>query len=72
MNTPDATNRLARLEEQAAERGMRIAVDRVDGHWRAGFLQTNELGESVFVLHTSGPDEDAALRRLAQLVAETE
>ena len=26
---------LARLEEQAARSGMRIALDRFDGHWRA-------------------------------------
>jgi len=47
---------------------MRIAVDRVEGHWRAGFLTTNELGESVFVLYVIGPDEGTAIDRLAERV----
>jgi hypothetical protein len=59
---------LARLETEAAERGMRVAVDRVNGHWRAGLLQANELGESVFVIHATGPDEGTAIRRLAERV----
>jgi len=48
-----ATDELTRLEEQAANSGMEIAVDRINGHWRAGFLTTDELGEAVFVLHAN-------------------
>jgi len=50
---------------------MRVAVDRVDGHWRAGLLQANELGESVFVIHATGPDEGTAIRRLTERVDES-
>jgi len=49
---------------------MRLAVDRVDGHWRAGFVATNELGESVFVRHAIGPDEGTATSRLARLAVD--
>ena len=49
---------------------MRLAVDRVNGHWRAGFLATNELGEAEFVLRASGPDEGTAIGRLAELAAD--
>jgi hypothetical protein len=59
---------LTRLEEQAANRGMTVAVDRVDGHWRAGFLSPYDVQESVFVLHASGPDRATAIRQLARLV----
>ena len=68
MDYEHVTNQLAQLEELAAKSGMRIAVDRVDGHWRAGFLHTNELGESVFAVHVTGPDECTAIDRLAELV----
>jgi len=68
MDFEHATNPLARLEELAAESGMQIAVDRVDGHWRAGFLYTNELREPVFAVHAMGPDESTAIDRLAELV----
>ena len=47
---------------------MELAVDHIDGHWRAGFLVTNELGERVFALQALGPDESTALRRLAGLI----
>lgn len=59
---------LERLKQHAAHRGMRVAVDHVDGHWRAGFLHVNEVGEWVFVLHAIGPDEETAIRRLAECV----
>jgi hypothetical protein len=59
---------LTRLEEQAANRGMTVAIDRVDGHWRAGFLSPDDVQEPVFVLHASGPDRATAIRRLATLV----
>jgi hypothetical protein len=62
---------LARLEEQAAKAGMTIAVDRVDGHWRAGFLSPSDFEESVFALHASGPDRATAIRRLAKLASST-
>ncbi len=61
---------LTRLEEQAANRGMTVAVDRVNGHWRAGFLSPDEVQEPVFVLHASGPDRATAIRQLARLVTE--
>jgi len=62
-----ATDEFTRLEERAADSGMEIAVDRVNGHWRAGFLTTDELGEAVFVLHATGPDRATAIRNLAEL-----
>jgi hypothetical protein len=62
------THQLARLEVLAERSDMRIAVDRVDGRWRAGFLHTNELGEAVFAVHATGRDESTAIDRLAQLV----
>ena len=61
---------LTRLEEQAATRGMTVAVDRVDGHWRAGFLSPDDFEESAFVLHASGPDRATAIRRLAKLATD--
>ena len=70
MDDGHATEQFARLEEQAARNGMRLAVDRVNGHWRAGFLATNELGEAEFVLRASGPDEGTAIGRLAELAAD--
>jgi len=63
---------LTRLKAEAARSGMGIAVDRVDGHWRAGFLSTDELGEAVFVLHATGPDRATAIRRLAKLATESD
>ena len=65
----DVSEEFARLEEQAAKNGMRLAVDHVDGHWRAGFLTRNAVGEWVFALHATGPDEDTAVRGLARLVS---
>ena len=48
---------------------MELATDHVgNGHWRAGFLVRDGVGEWVFVLHATGPDEGAAIRRLARLV----
>jgi hypothetical protein len=44
-------------------------VERVNGHWRAGFVVRNGVGEHVFVLHAIGPDEDTAIRRLSMLAA---
>lgn len=49
---------------------MELAVDHVDGYSRAGFLVTNDVGESVFVLQATGPDEGTAIRRPARLVRE--
>jgi len=63
-------DQLGRLEERAAKGGMTLAVGRIDGYWRAGFVVTNDLGESIFVLHASGPDECTAVRRLAKLAAD--
>jgi hypothetical protein len=65
--TKKAVDELTRLEELAARSGMRIGVDRVNGHWRAGLVSTNGLGEAVFVLHATGPDRATAIRRLASL-----
>ena len=58
MDRGEATDQLARSEAQAAGDGMRFAVSRVEGDWRAGLLRMNELRESMFVLH--------ALRQLRQ------
>ena len=66
----DSTDQLAWLDAKAARNGMTLAVDWVDGDWRAGFLETNELGEAEFVLHASGPDGRTAVGRLAELVAD--
>ena len=70
--TVDSEHRseLERLEERAAKGGMTLAVGQIDGSWRAGFVVTNDLGESIFVLHASGPDEGTAVRRLAKLAAD--
>lgn len=65
-----ATDQLTRLDAQAARSGMRLAVDWVDGEWRAGFLETNELGEAEFVLHATGPDGGTAIGRLVELAAD--
>ena len=43
------TDEPRRLEQHAARSGREFAVDRVDGHSRAGFLVMKELGESAFV-----------------------
>jgi hypothetical protein len=64
----DVREELAGLEERAGRSGLRLAVDHVDGHWRAGFLVTDELGESGFALHGGGPDDEAAVGALARLV----
>lgn len=69
MNAPNPINEFTCLEQQAARHGMRLAVDHIDGHWRAGFVTTDEGGEAVFTLHASGPDEGTAIRRLAKLAA---
>lgn len=69
MKPEPAQEALRQLERQAAKSGMSIAVDRVNGHWRAGFLMTNEVGEPVFGLHAVGPDEGTAITRLAELAA---
>jgi hypothetical protein len=58
---------LTELEEQAAMGGMTVAIDRVDGHWRAGFLSPSDFEESAFTLHATGPDKATAIRRLAKL-----
>jgi hypothetical protein len=64
-----APNELRWLEERAAKSGMRVAVARVDGHWRAGFVSPDDLGEWVFGLHATGRDRATAIRRLAKLAA---
>lgn len=60
---------LAQLREYAAETGTTLGIDRVDGHWRAGFIANDELGEVGFALHALGRDETTAIRRLAELMA---
>jgi hypothetical protein len=65
----DADNARDQLQEDAAKRGLLLAVERVNGHWRAGFVVRNGVGEHVFVLHAIGPDEDTAIRRLSMLAA---
>ena len=67
---PGTSELLTRLEEQAAKRGMTIAVDCVDGQWRAGFVSPGDFEEAVFVLHASGPDRATAIRRLAELATD--
>jgi hypothetical protein len=59
---------LERLRERARTNGMRLAVERVNGHWRAGFVVTDGAGEAVFELLANGPDESSAVRALAELV----
>ena len=61
----------ALLDEHAAERGGRLAVERVDGHWRAGFVVRDDLGEAVIELPVEGPDPSAARRELLIRLAET-
>jgi hypothetical protein len=61
---------VALLYEHAAERAGKLAVERVDGHWRAGFVVPNDLGESVIELPTEGPDPSAARRELLIRAAE--
>jgi len=61
---------VARLNAEAARRGGKVAVERVDGHWRAGFVVRDDLGENVILLEVSGPDRDSALRRLTELAAD--
>jgi hypothetical protein len=63
---------LRRLEEQAAKSGLRVGVDRANGDWRAGFVSTDELGESGFTFYATGPDRDTAIRRLAKLASDQE
>ncbi len=70
VDSEHRSDELRRLEERAAKGGMTLAVGRIDGAWRAGFVVTNDLGESIFVLHASGPDEGTAVRRLAKLAAD--
>ena len=60
---------LGQLQQYAARTGTTIAIDRVDGHWRAGFI-ANQLGEVVFVLHAVGPDESTAIRNLAKIAGQ--
>ena len=61
---------MALLEAHAAERGGTVAVERVDGHWRAGFVLPDDLGESVVALPAEGPDPSAARRELLIRTAE--
>ena len=61
---------MALLEAHAAERGGTVAVERVDGHWRAGFVLPDDLGESVVALAAEGPDASAACRELLIRTAE--
>jgi len=61
---------MALLDAHAAERGSRVAVQQVDGHWRAGFVVPDDLGESVIELSGSGPDPPAALHDLLIRTAE--
>lgn len=65
----DPTDELRWLEDEAAKTGMKLAIERLNGHWRAGFVLANRNGDCVFALHAVGPDEDAAIQRLAQVVA---
>ena len=62
------TDELTGLEEQAARTGMKLAVERLNGHWRAGFVLANRNGDCVFALHAIGADEDAAIQKLAEIV----
>ncbi len=70
VDSGQPSDELRRLEERAAKGGMTLAVGRIDGYWRAGFVVTNDFGESIFVLHASGPDECTAVRGLAKLAAD--
>jgi hypothetical protein len=70
VDSGQRSDELGRLEERAAKGGMTLAAGRIDGYWRAGFVVTNDLGESIFVLHASGPDECTAVRGLAKLAAD--
>jgi hypothetical protein len=65
----EPTDELRRLEEQAAETGMKLAIERLNGHWRAGFVVANCNGDCVFALHAVAPDEDTAVQKLADIVA---
>jgi hypothetical protein len=58
---------VALLDEQAAKQGAMLAIERVDGHWRAGFAALDRLGEYVITQRAYGPDRSAALRQLLAL-----
>ena len=61
---------MALLDEHAAERGGRLAVEPIDGRWRAGFAVPDDLGESVIARPVEGPDPPAARRELLIQMAE--
>jgi hypothetical protein len=52
------------LDAQAARQGAMLAVHRVDGYWRAGFVALDDLGEIVVGEPAHGPDRSAALHQL--------
>ena len=54
----------ALLKALAAEHGGRVAIEHVDGHWRAGFAVRDELGEIVIRLSVDAPDRAAVMRKL--------
>ena len=62
---------VALLDAEAAKRGGRLAIERVDGRWRVGFAVPDELGEIVIRQATAGPDPVRAMRKLLELVAES-
>ena len=62
---------VALLDAEAAMRGGRLVVERVDGRWRAGFAVPDELGEIVIRQATNGPDPATTMRKLLELVAES-
>ena len=61
---------MALLDEHAVELGGRLAVERVDGRWRAGFVVLDGVGESVIALPAEAPHPTAARRELLIRAAE--
>ena len=61
---------MALLDAQAVERGGRVAVEQVDGRWRAGIVVPDDLGEAVIELSGDGPDAPSALHQLLIRTAE--
>lgn len=61
---------MALLREHAVELGGRLAVEPIDGRWRAGFVVLDGVGESVITLPAEGPHPSAARRELLIRAAE--
>jgi hypothetical protein len=61
---------MALLDEYAVEPGGRLAIERIDGRWRAGFAVLDDVGESVIALPAEGPYPSAARWELFMRAAE--